>query len=1043
MKYRLVSLFSILFGVFLLIVVAAARFAFFISTISFETNGAAPIQSVEIEAGDTLDLPSPTREGYTFGGWFLDSEYERSANVLVLNNQDRTLYAYWLPNLYTVTFDSNGGSDVDAVTQTFDSEFLAPTQPTLEGYDFAGWFTDDETFLQSFTFGTHPLDTNLFAKWTATVYDITYQLDGGILAEGSTLSYTVEDDLVVFNDPTKTGYTFEGWFDNNAFDGDVYVAINPNLMSDLTLFAKFTVNQYTISFDEAGGTNVTSITQDFGTTVTKPMDPTRVGHTFQGWLLEGQAFVFTTMPVNGANLVASWQINSYAVTLNVDGGDALTTSSFDVEYDSSLTLVTPTRTGYQFNGWSDGTEIWTTGDEMPANALSLTAQWSLINYSIVYVMDRGFNNDANPATYTFLTPTITLLDPDKEGHTFNGWFTDAAFTQPSTTIAQGSTGEKTFYAKWTINTYTITLDVNNGDPLAQTVFTYNFAATLALPTPTRLGYDFDGWETAEEVRYGNGNIMPAQDLVLVAQWDQKIYQVVYYTFKADVTDSNKLPAVSNYTLGQTVTEQSISNPGYTFDGWFNAADDQPFTFGFNMTDISEPYTLYGKWTPIIYTVTYVLIEEEEETGENEVVENNPANPETFTIEDEPIVLQDPTRDGYTFNGWKSESVTVSTVGGVTTNIVLTAQWLLIRYDITYVLDDGQNNFDNPRNFNVEETYPLLPAVKQGYTFTGWKNQNNQTITEIPLGLSGNLTLTAQWTINKYTFRYRTFEGQAYTTVNNKEYGSTLGMATPTRRGYTFVGWEDNATGASYTASSTMPDNNLDLTGMWNINNYSIDYNLNLGTTAPTPFTYNYTVLQAISIASPTRTGWVFVGWDTADDGTANHTPIAGTTTIAIGTYAEDLNLKAVWTQNIYTLSYNTDGGNSISNKTFTFSQTLDGTYFPTPTKAGETFTGWYDSTGARWGVGGNSNNTGPNNNLALTARWATFPYSITYDAANGENTYTTSVYPGANVYIGFTPYREGYTFVGWKDEDDGTFYTSSSIMPTKNLTLTAQWEAND
>ena len=1035
MKYRLVSLFSILFGVFLLIVVAAARFAFFISTISFEMNGATPIQSVEIEAGDTLDLPSPTREGYTFGGWFLDSEYQRSANVLVLNNQDRTLYAYWLPNLYTVTFDSNGGSDVDAVTQTFDSEFLAPTQPTLEGYDFAGWFTDDETFLQSFTFGTHPLDTNLFAKWTATVYDITYQLDGGILAEGSTLSYTVEDDLVVFNDPTKTGYTFEGWFDNNAFDGDVYVAINPNLMSDLTLFAKFTVNQYTISFDEAGGTNVTSITQDFGTTVTKPMDPTKVGHTFQGWLLDGQAFVFTTMPVNGANLVASWQVNSYQVSLNVNGGDSLTTSSFNVDYDASLSLVTPTRTGYQFDGWSDGTQIWTSGDDMPANALSLTAQWSLMNYPIVYVMDRGFNNDANPATYTFLSPTITLVAPDKEGHTFNGWFADAAFTQPSTAVFQGSTGEKTFYAKWTINTYTITLDVNNGAPLAQTVFTYNFAATLALPTPTRLGYDFDGWETAEEVRYGNGNIMPATNLSLVAQWDQKIYQVIYYTFEADIENPDKLPAISNYTLGQTVNQQSVSNPGYTFNGWFDSTTDLAFTFGFTMTDVSEPYTLYGKWTPIVYTVTYVL---------GDVSVTNPdVNPETFTVEDS-IPLTAPDRPGYTFSGWQSDSVTVSTVGGAITDITLTAQWSLVRYTITYNTDSGTNNFDNPRDFNVEESFTLLPAVRLGYTFMGWKNQSNQTVTQIIAGTSGNLTLTAQWSINTHSLNYRTQEGgQSFASVI--AYGSALGfyLPSPTRRGYTFTGWEETSNGASVSPDSTMPDRSLTIVGTWDINTYSIAYDLNLGTTAPTPFTYNYTVLEAISIASPTRTGWVFVGWDTADDGTANHTPIAGTTRIAIGTYAEDLNLKAIWTQNIYTLTYANPGGSSVTSKTFTFSQVLDGTYFPTPTKPGETFTGWYDANGARWGTGANVLNVGPNNNFTLTARWATFPYSITYDAANGENTHTTSVYPGANVYIGFTPYREGYTFVGWKDEDDGTFYTSSSIMPTKNLTLTAQWEAND
>jgi uncharacterized repeat protein (TIGR02543 family) len=1039
MKYRLVSLFSILFGVFLLIVVAAARFAFFISTISFETNGAAPIQSVEIEAGDTLDLPSPTREGYTFGGWFLDSEYQRSANVLVLNNQDRTLYAYWLPNLYTVTFDSNGGSDVDAVTQTFDSEFLVPTQPTLEGYDFAGWFTDDETFLQSFTFGTHPLDTNLFAKWTATVYDITYNVNGGVLAVGEKTSYTVEDDLVVFNDPTRVGYTFDGWYDNSAFDGDVYVAINPNRMEELDLFAKWIVNQYTITFDELGGSQVDNITQDFGTSLTAPTAPTKTGYTFLGWSLEGQPFTFSTMPVDGADLAAIWQVNSHTISLNVNGGTGISDTTLDFDYDASITLTDPTRLGYTFNGWSDGSKTWTSGDDMPDNDLSLAAQWSLANYSITYVMNFGFNNDDNPTTYTVLE-AVTLLAPTKTGNTFDGWYSDPAFTQPITQIPVGSTGNKNIHAKWIVNRYTISLNVNGGTPLSSTTLTVDYGSLLALPDPVRDGYDFDGWETAEEVRYSNGSFMPPLNLALIAQWEIKTYDVIYYLFKADIADSNKLPAATvEYLLNEFVTERTYSNPGYDFVGWFDASDDEAFEFDFPMTDISEPYIIYGEWIPIVYKVIYNL--QDDEAAEATLPSENPVE---FTVEDPILPLSDPTRPGYTFNGWRNDgNVITSSIGGGTTldNITLTATWQLVRYDITYDAQGGINPFGNPSDFNVEETRELFDATKVGYTFNGWQNQDGNIMTEIPAGTSRDLTLTAQWTINKHNFSYNPANGQPTIFENNKDYETTLGMVEPTRRGYTFMGWED-ANGTSFYAEDTMPDRALALTGEWRINDYYISYDLNNGisnASNPTEFT----VLDSIQITNPTRTGWVFVGWDNADDGTANHFQIAGKVTIGANVYAEDLNLKAVWTQNIYTLSYNTDGGNSISNKTFTFSQTLDGTYFPTPTKAGETFTGWYDSTGARWGVGGNSNNTGPNNNLALTARWATFPYSVTYDADNGENTYSTSIYPGSPVYIGFTPYKEGYTFAGWKDLDDGTFYTAESIMPTKSLTLTAQWIANN
>ena len=1044
MKYRLVSLFSIVFGTFLLIVVAAARFAFYVSTISFDTNGAAPIQSISIEAGDALELPSPTREGYTFGGWYLDDELERSANFLVLSNQDRTLYASWLPNLYTVTFDSNGGSEVEDVVNTFDSIFLPPEQPILEGYDFAGWFTDDETFLEPFTFSTHPLDTNLFAKWTPTIYDITYNVNGGVLAVGSTLSYTVEDDLVVFNDPTRTGYTFDGWYDNSVFDGEVYVAINPNRMEDLSLFAKWTVNQYTITFDELGGSQVDNITQDFGSVVTAPTAPTKTGHTFLGWSLEGQPFTFSTMPVDGADLAAIWQVNNHTITLNVNGGTGISDTTLDFDYDASITLTNPTRLGYTFDGWSDGSNIWTSGDDMPDNDLSLTAQWSLTNYSITYVMNFGFNNDDNPTTYTVLD-SVTLLAPTKVGNTFDGWYSDPAFTQPITQIPVGSTGNKNIHAKWIVNTYTIALDVNEGNPLSSNSLTVDYASTLALPTPVREGFDFDGWETAEGVGYSNGSFMPPFNLALIAQWEIKKYDVVYFTFKADVTDSSKLPATDEYELGETVVERSVTNPGYIFNGWFNAANDEEFVFGFTMTDVAEPYILYGKWTAIVYRITYNL--EDDAEAPAQLPDDAPTE---FTVESPTLPILEPSRPGYEFNGWRNDgNVITNSIGGGSTidNVTLTATWDLIRYDVTYIDGGGLNPFGNPADFNVEETFPILDATREGYTFGGWQNQDGDIMTSIPVGTARDLTLTAQWTINTHDFTYQSYAGQPIISVNDKEYGTTLGMTTPERDGYTFTGWQEVGTGAGYTADSTMPDKALDLIGTWTINTYTIGYNLNEGQSNDT-FTNSFTVVDTVTIPSPTRTGWFFVGWDTGDDDVAEHTPISGTTTIAAGTYLENLSLKAVWTQNVYTLTYNTDGGNVIADKEYNFSQNFDNTFFPIPVKGTENFNGWFDDLGRRWALGAAFQNVGPNEDLTLTARWSTDPifFSITYEPANGEKQYTSSVTwtPTSTVYVGFTPNNpDGYRFVGWKDEETGIFYEDGDLMPFKHLLLTAQWELID
>ena len=112
-------------------------------------------------------------------------------------------------------------------------------------------------------------------------------------------------------------------------------------------------------------------------------------------------------------------------------------------------------------------------------------------------------------------------------------------------------------------------------------------------------------------------------------------------------------------------------------------------------------------------------------------------------------------------------------------------------------------------------------MKTGYTFGGWEDQDGNILTKIALDSSGALTLTAQWTVNTHTFTYQSYDGQTVTTVNNKAYGTALGMTAPTRTGYTFDGWIDIDTEASYSSTSTMPDKNLDLIGEWTINNYTI------------------------------------------------------------------------------------------------------------------------------------------------------------------------------------------------------------------------------
>lgn len=887
MKYRLMSLVSIIFGTMLLISFAADLFVFYDSLVIFDTRGAAEIEPFKVESGDTVSLPTPQREGYTFEGWFLDDAFESSASFLILSNQDRTLYAKWDPIPYTIVFNANGGTSLNSITEFFDTE-IDITLPEKVGYNFTGWFEDNQTFLIPFTSTTMSFDKTLFANWTPIEYSVTYALDGGENNDSNVFTYTIEDDLVNFLAPSKEGYTFAGWFEDSDFAGEPLNAINPTRLANIELFAKFNINAYTLTFDTRGGNSITRLEQDFETDVATPEEPRREGHTFAGWFADVAAttpYAFTTMP----------------------------------------------------------------------------------------------------------------------------------------------TGNVTVYANWTKNTYNITLDSNGGSELSQTAFTYGFGDELDLPRPTLLGYNFVGWQaTGTEVIYNNGNIMPARNLTLEAQWVEKMYPVVYYIFEQDVTNPDVLPQTREYKLGELVTAATITNPGYTFNGWFDSISKEAFGFDFPMPDASQPYVIFGKWTAIIYTVIYNL-----NNGINSL-----NNPEEFTVEDS-IPLEAPNRDGFDFEGWDSESVTVSNVGGTVSNLELTARWTLKEFDINYNLDGetAVNNFDNLRTYNIETAFTFLSPTRPGSIFKGWVNpENNQPMTGFALGSSGTINIKATWEIVGYQLSVTSIpnQGPVVTTVGETD---AISLPTPTRIGYSFASWRE-ANQAVWTDGQAMPNRDLTLTAVWRLNTYNISYDGNGITVLPDnlPSTYNYTT--NVSLTKPTRVGWTFLGWDF--NGNDEHD---FTDEFSSGTYAQDLNLKAIWTQLVHSITYDADGGIPVANKTFVYEQTTQGLFSNPENREplGYRFAGWIGLDGYNWTTNF-SNRKMPNNNITVKARWTLITYTITYNAGYEEapGEYSTTANVQMKVYIGFTPFRSGFIFDGWKGQD-GIFYTADTQMPPKDLDLVAQW----
>lgn len=291
------------------------------------------------------------------------------------------------------------------------------------------------------------------------MYTISYTLNGGT-GNTNPPSYTVKDATITLSDPVRSGYTFDGWYDNAEMSGSAIRTIPSGSSENKHLYAKWSIATYTITYILNGGTisvtNPSTYTIESSTIILN--NPIREHYTFEGWYdnegLSGSAT--SSIPVGSTgnlSLYAKWNPIGYTITYILNGGtnNANNPASYTVE--TSLTLTEPTRTGYAFDGWYDNVTF--TGSmvrTIPAGSSEnkiLYAKWNVIMYTITYFLYGGTNHADNPSIYTIETPTIILNNPVRENYTFGGWYTNEGLTGSTiSNISAGSTGNIIMYAKW-------------------------------------------------------------------------------------------------------------------------------------------------------------------------------------------------------------------------------------------------------------------------------------------------------------------------------------------------------------------------------------------------------------------------------------------------------------------------------------------------------------------------------------------------------------------------------------------------------------------
>ena len=410
------------------------------------------------------------------------------------------------------------------------------------------------------------------------------------------------------------------------------------------------------------------------------------------------------------------------------------------------------------------------------------------------------------------------------------------------------------------------------------------------------------------------------------------------------------------------------------------------------------------------------------------------------------VVPIPTRDGYQFLGWKDDNGNGVSVNSVYENAVFKAQWEVINYEISYVLDNGSVASANPTVFNYEtETFAVNNPSKTGYTFVGWSGTgiaDKTTTLTIPKNSIGNREYTANYSINSYKLTLDATGGNtsvgSKTIVYNEEYGE---LPVPTRTGYVFAGWYTKASGGTeVTAKTKMGAADVTIYAQWK------DVEApNISGTSCTVNTASSQTLKVMASDSGSGISGYYVG--TANPGTNQVTYVASTS----GTYTTTISKEGT-----YYISVKDAFGNVDTEKKVFYKLTLQssvGEGLPTNSiivmsgsevslpnigMVGYTFNGWTNMTSGATGL----TKIRVTGNATLQTSFTLNTCTVSLDANGGSVSASSMVFTYGSTYSGLpTPTRVNYIFTGWYSAaSGGTKYDSSTtVNTTGTLTLYAQW----
>ena len=787
------------------------------------------------------------------------------------------------------------------------------------------WFASKVIVVSSFAV-TLTANRTLVAKYKIKSYTVNATSEntnkGTVSPAGQTVEHGANATVVA---TPKAAYNFAGWY-NGATKVSSNASYTFAVTANISLTAKFTIKTFTTTTaNSTGGTaSVNKSSVEYGGSAIWTATPS-TNYNFSKWS-NGS----TTNPLTVSNITANTHITpvfvlkSYTVTWNPNGGSVSPTSTTKTHGSTLGTLPTPTRAAdvqytYTFKGWftaaTGGTQV--SASTTVTKNVTYYAQWTATPRSYTATFNGNGGGTPNPSTITktYGSELGTLPTCSRTGYTFLGWYTaSSGGTKISSTTK--ITGTVTYYAQWSINSYTLTYNVNGGNAVSPASKSVQYGSAYGtLPTPTKSSdaeytYAFAGWYTAASggTQVTTNTTMGAGNTTIYAHWTatRRSYTINYQTTYGSLNRTSQSVAYGSKGSCTLTMPSNNAQYTYTFQGWYTAANGGGTKVGSSLTletpSVTGAATYYAYVTRTVNSYTWTF-NANGGTGNTTKTLNYNDTLSTLPTASKAANAQ----YTYTFVGWFDTSAStggtqLTTSTKCTGNKTWYARYTVTtnKYTFTFNANGGSTPSSSSITKNYNEAIGTLPTCSRAadntytYTFAGWFDTSatsGGTQLTTTTKVTSNKTWYARWaaTTKNYTVTWNGNGGTPSKSSSSFHYNDVLGtLPTATRTEHVFKGWSTSASGSVNVNESTKVTKDVTYYAIWQINRYELIVNPSIGGTVTGGGTYDYGT--KVTLKATPSDGYHFVKWSDGDTNPTRTVTVTRNYTY-IAVFAQDAHLE--------------------------------------------------------------------------------------------------------------------------------------------------------